>query len=115
MMSMFCRFLAASSLMTAMAVGQIWTCPDDGASPTIVANTGTGNESYVFAVTPETGYDNTLEIEVFDLHEPTRIIVTLVLTEGTTPTVTVGPDQGVRIKDPSDDDSLGGKGSYRAV
>lgn len=89
-----------------------WTCPDDGKGPTIASNTGSGNESYKF--TTENGYNTALKIEVFDLASD-AVIATVELVTGTTPTVTIGKGQGIRIKDEADSDGLQGKGTYTKV
>ncbi len=90
-----------------------WTCPDDG-SVTVATNSGTGNVSHTFTMSPLAKYDTTLKLVVFKPKsgtDPEVIVSEVEWTWGTDPTITLGPGLSVRIEDPADADQKVGTGT----
>ncbi|MFM1872584.1 MAG: hypothetical protein RL398_2006 [Planctomycetota bacterium] len=104
---------AASAFMTEQALGQApWAVNDDG-STTVVANNGTGSDSYLFEKNAQGQYDQTLRIVVKD--SDGNVVQTIEWDTVTAVTATIGPGQSVEIQDPADQDGKSGKGTYKKV
>ncbi|MBX3463435.1 MAG: hypothetical protein KF830_09700 [Planctomycetes bacterium] len=108
-------WLAAIGLTGAAAAQNSWACPDDGAT-IVVTNSGSGNESYTFKMNAHRQYDHELEIRVVTLDAQGEVVTvheTIPWTWGTDPTIVVGAGKSIQVRDPQDEDTKSGAGTYR--